>query len=338
MSVAFNGSNSKLQLNATLSISYPFSAFCWVKCDSTTLSQMVFGVGQDGTPDDALYLFADGAGTGKMAAFARDNGSNAANSTTSLSTSWTPALAVFASATSRTIYYGAGAAVSQTSSISPTFASINRITAGCRNNDTLHFDGDLAHLTLWSAALTQANFDSLAAGAVPSSVAAGSLYDYWELAAATATHTGANGRVLTASNTTTGATDPPVGGGALSGNAALSPITASGGFLSLASSLTGNATLAAIIASGSLGVAPGVVLVPELRNWGGSLQAGVTIPVVTVCRLDTGAQVLTLTNQVTSGAGNLTITNASLSAGVAYMVIGWNADGSQRFAAPIVAA
>lgn len=124
----------------------------------------------------------------------------------------------------------------------------------------------------------------------------------------------------------------------LSGNATLSPITASGGLLSLASSLTGSAALSAIIASGSLGLAPGVALVPELRNWGGSLQAGVTIPVVTVCRLSTGAQVLTLTNQVTNGSGNLSITNAALVPGTAYMVIGWNADGSQRFAAPIVAA
>lgn len=124
----------------------------------------------------------------------------------------------------------------------------------------------------------------------------------------------------------------------LSGTATVSAVTASGGFLSVASSLSGTAALSAIIASGSLGVAPGVVLVPELRNWGGLLQAGVTIPVVTVCRLDTGAQVLSLTNQVTNGSGNLSITNAALATGTAYMVIGWNADGSQRFAAPIVAA
>ena len=123
----------------------------------------------------------------------------------------------------------------------------------------------------------------------------------------------------------------------LSGNATLAPIVASGSFISGASTLTGNATLGPITASGFLGSAPVAVIVPELRNWGGSLQAGVTIPVVTVCRLDTGAQVLTLTNQTTNGSGNLSITNAALVPGTAYMVIGWNADGSQRFAVPIVA-
>lgn len=123
----------------------------------------------------------------------------------------------------------------------------------------------------------------------------------------------------------------------LSGTATLNVITASGGFLSSASSLSGTATLAAILASGNLGTAPGSVAVPELRNWGGSLQAGITIPVVTVCRLTTGVQVLTLTNQVTDGSGNLSITSAALVPGVSYMVIGWDAGGTQRFAVPLTA-
>lgn len=236
------------------------------------------------------------------------------------------------------VIYVNGASVTVTEQTAPSgtanSGSMSALRIGNRGGTDRNWDGDLARVAWWrNGSPTGAEFASMHSGVVPSSIQVATLIYYNSLSGDTTPSVGSNVSV-------TGTADQPdpTFGGTLSGNATLSPITASGGFLSLASPLTGNATLAAIIASGSLGVAPGVVLVPELRNWGGSLQAGVTIPVVTVCRLSTGAQVLTLTNQVTSGAGNLAITSTSLVAGTAYMVVGWNAEGSQRFAAPIVAA
>jgi hypothetical protein len=126
----------------------------------------------------------------------------------------------------------------------------------------------------------------------------------------------------------------------LSGNVTLDAIAPAGTIADAGpTSLSGDVTLDAIAPAGTLSQQPGVVTVPALRNWSGSLQTSVTIPVVTVLSMTTGAQVLALTDQTTDGTtAELSITNAALVAGTTYMVAGWNADGSQRFAVPITAA
>ncbi len=343
MSITFNGS-AFLEVSADLTGGATDEAiFAWIRPRGATLSgnAAVAGFGRFGAGSEQSILCIGG---NQVWAQQRDGSASfTAVQSTTLSDTWIPVLAVFSSDNLRTIRTPGGATTESTFSDPRVVGAFNRFRIAVRAfENALHFVGDIAEVAAWSGSLPDAaDYTALSGGALPETIKSGSLIWHRQLLTHTDLTTGAAGSDPTANGTiSTGATHPisRAGPPTLSGNAALSPITASGGFLSLASSLTGNATLAAIIASGSLGVAPGVVLVPELRNWGGSLQAGVTIPVVTVCRLDTGAQVLTLTNQVTSGAGNLTITNASLSAGVAYMVIGWSAAGSQRFAAPIVAA
>jgi hypothetical protein len=130
------------------------------------------------------------------------------------------------------------------------------------------------------------------------------------------------------------------GASGLSGNVTLDAVAPAGTLAdSGASGLSGNVTLDAVAPAGTLGLEPGTVTVPALRNWSGSLQTSVTIPVVTVLSLTTGAQVLALTDQTTDGTtADLAITSTSLVVGTTYMVAGWNADGSQRFAVPLTAA
>lgn len=218
MSIAFNGSSSKLihDPGASLGLTYPFAVFAWVKPASGAVNQMVFGAAALSLTREAM-LYAEGAGSGKMRAFhVGDSNGVGADSTTSLSTSWTAALAVFTSDTSRTIYYGAGAAVTESSTDTNLLASqLTRLAVGTRaKDDGLWFTGDIAETAVWSGgtALGQTEFDSLAAGAVPSSVSSSTLWDYWSLTTQAATHTGLNGRVLTATSTSQGA-DHPIGGG-----------------------------------------------------------------------------------------------------------------------------
>lgn len=125
----------------------------------------------------------------------------------------------------------------------------------------------------------------------------------------------------------------------LSGNVTLDTVAPAGTLADAGpTSLSGNVTLDVVAPAGTLGLEPGTVTVPALRNWSGSLQTSVTIPVVTVLSMTTGAQVLALTDQTTHGTtADLTITSTSLAAGTTYMVAGWNADGSQRFAVPLTA-
>lgn len=343
MSVTFNGS-SYLELSADLiggGVSEAFFAWIRPRGASLTGNTAPVSAGRFGAGSELSILTIGGT---SVRAQARDGiASNNAERAATLSDTWIPVLAVFASTSSRTIYVAGGSSTETTLNNTLDPGAFNRFRVGARGyENNLYFTGDIAEVAVWSGTLPDAaDFTSLAGGTAPETIKSGSLIWHRQLLTHTDLAAGAAGSTPTAVGTiATGATHPISRAGAptLSGTATVSAVTASGGFLSVASSLSGTAALSAIIASGTLGVAPGVVLVPELRNWGGSLQSGVTIPVVTVCRLDTGAQVLTLTNQVTSGAGNLSITSASLVAGTAYMVVGWNADGSQRFAAPIVAA
>lgn len=214
MSISFNGTSSKLTRTGNPLSALSVTIFCWIKPTSSSTSYMVGGIGDlTTTATDELMIYADGAGAGsKVKAISRDSASTAAASTTAIATSWQPAMAVFTSTTSRTIYYAGGAAVTDTAFNNPSFTNIDRIVVGVRGiSDTLWFSGEIAHFALWSSALTQGNFDSLAAGAVPDTISSGTLVDYWSLATQAATQTGVNGLVLTASNTSQGSTDPSVG-------------------------------------------------------------------------------------------------------------------------------
>ena len=328
-------------LSPSLPAAYPYTIFCWFRPKAAQMSAAGYlgGLG-DGGGGDGLEIALAGADPGDPVIASPRAGGTAifdAAAGPMLQDTWLPCMVVWLSSASRTVYLHTYSPVTGTGASAPSLAGLKEFVIGRRPSSGLnHCTADVGEVAVWRTALTSTDWDTLRSGAKPNTVQTANLWDYWELLTQAATHTGVNGIVLTATNTTQAA-DHPLSTATLSGTATLSAVTASGGFLSVASSLTGNATLGPVIASGSLGLAPGVALVPELRNWGGLLQAGVTIPVVTVCRLDTGAQVLTLTNQVTNGSGNLSITNAALATGTAYMVIGWNADGSQRFAAPVVA-
>ena len=118
---------------------------------------------------------------------------------------------------------------------------------------------------------------------------------------------------------------------ALSGGPTLDDGAAAGTLTSTASDMSGGGVLDGVTAAGSMGMNPGTCVIPALKNWGGSLQTSVTVPWVTFCRLSDAVQVLVLANQVSNG------TTAALVPGTSYMALGFNVDGSQRFACLVVA-
>lgn len=80
------------------------------------------------------------------------------------------------------------------------------------------------------------------------------------------------------------------------------------------------------------------ITVPGLAAWTGTVQAALTVPHLVVVRRSDRVQVLALTGLVTNGSGDLVITDAALSAGVGYMVLGFTADGSSSFRRAVTAA
>ena len=120
----------------------------------------------------------------------------------------------------------------------------------------------------------------------------------------------------------------PVAPSDLSGNVTLDDAVAAGAFSSIASSLSGGVTLDDAVAAGAFGVAPGVVTVTGIKNSGGSLLAGVTLPNVVVIRRSDLAALLALKAQVINGSGALVIPSTALIPGTACQVVAFENDGS----------
>jgi hypothetical protein len=112
-----------------------------------------------------------------------------------------------------------------------------------------------------------------------------------------------------------GTFDPSSG---LTGNVTLDDAVAGGTLTSIASSLSGNVTLDDAVAAGTLGIAPGVITTPPLKNNTGTLLANVTGVVANVYNATTGAFVVRKTGLASSGAGVVTIIDPALAPSTAY--------------------
>lgn len=226
MSVTLGGS-SKLKWTGASPISaYPFSLFCWVKFATTSAIQVLMGVGKDGnTADGEGTIFAYGsAGQKVLCNMKVSGGAQYASSVLDMDTAWQPALAVFESATSRRIFYGASATAGTDSvSITPIFANWDEIIIGERpaEDGSFYLNADIAEAALWSADMS-AHWATLQGGALPEGVNGGAnLVEHWSLETA-GSYTGTVSRTLTATGTPTQAATHPIsrGGGSAAGAAA----------------------------------------------------------------------------------------------------------------------
>lgn len=334
MALTFNGTSAKLQVDTAPVTAYPFSIFAWIKPTNPTVSGMAVGIG-NGSGGNEVAAFADGVNGVKNFSRLTGGSSTSLTATTSQQASWQPCLVVFESTTSRRIYYSSGAVVLTTISTSDASpGTFTRMVVGARptTGSTLYFTGDIAEVAVWSSALGQTDFDSLAGDTQPETVATGSLVDAWSLVTYNAaTQTGVNARVLTVTGTSQAGSHPitRVVPAVVAGTITLDDFTLSGDFATGAlSQLSSGLTLDAFALSGFLGLAPGRIDTSPFKNWTGTLLPGVTIPRLTFLRLSDMTTVLQLTNQVTAGDGVLTVTNAAFTPGTTYLVVAASVDGT----------
>ena len=84
---------------------------------------------------------------------------------------------------------------------------------------------------------------------------------------------------------------------------------------------------------------PASLVTEGFRNYAGTLLTNTTIQNVLVHKISDRSLVLSLADQVTHATtGTLTLTDAALVGGTAYMVTAFNADGTVRGAQRVVAA
>ena len=184
MAREFNGTNQIYYSTTTPVTAAPLTLACWFYANDVTSSRALLGVLNASVNNEYWLLFAAGASVGDPVIFRANTSAGAADASTTAgytAGAWHHACGVGVSATDRTVYLnGANAGTSATSR---TPSSVSRTSLAARDHTTtdLYFDGLLAEVGIWSAALGAADVAALAKGMSPLLVRPDALAGYWPL-------------------------------------------------------------------------------------------------------------------------------------------------------------
>jgi hypothetical protein len=174
MAYEFNGTSQSITASAAPVTSEPLTICAWFYptrntartaivslCDTTGGSagnQMFFALVEDGT-----------AAGDPICATKQDGGAVAAEavSTSGFSTNaWNHGCAVFTSTTSRTIFLNGGSSATNSTTVNTNANTVDKTAIGClgRSTNAAFFQGRVAEVGIWNAALTAAEIASLAKG------------------------------------------------------------------------------------------------------------------------------------------------------------------------------
>lgn len=183
MALILDGINQHADTNTGLAISgSPCSIAAWIYADNVTASGIVAGL-NDGSDTNFFVVQARGAvALDPVAAMEYGGAWKIADSSTSYTAAtWHHVLAVFTNSTSRTIYLDGGGKITNTESQSAAVGG-NFYVGTHRHPGGSYFKGKLAYVTVWKdIALTDGDAATLAGGADPTGVEAGSIVGSYNL-------------------------------------------------------------------------------------------------------------------------------------------------------------
>jgi len=160
MAYEFNGTNQFLSVASAPATTAPLTMALWFRKNSTSTKNGLFIRNSSETANTFGIYF-----TTVIRGYAQQAVPSATSdivATANYSTAtWTHAAFVIESATSRTIYQNAANSASSTASIAP--AGLNAMQIASFSGAT-NFDGQMAEVGVWSAALTQQEIESLSRG------------------------------------------------------------------------------------------------------------------------------------------------------------------------------
>ncbi len=217
MARLLNGSSDQL-VNATTpgATTPPLTLAAWFKPDIATARMSVIGLDNTGSSNSWFHLELQGDQVGDPLAARQsgDIGDNAALSTTGFSTAaWQHGCAVFASNASRAVYLngankGTNTGNSGSGGAAPNQTSIGKLQGSFGSFQ--RFDGAIAELAVWNAALTDEEAAALAKGVSPLLIRPASLVFYAPLLAGASPEQDLRGRRELTVTGATAADHPPV--------------------------------------------------------------------------------------------------------------------------------
>lgn len=179
-----SGSSEGLLGSSTPVTAAPLTLACWAYLNNITAQHSLVAIPRSNNSIDYFTLDAAGnVGGDPLHATARDSGTSASAATSAgySASTWFHAAAVFASATSRTVYLDGGSSGSNATSIVP--ASLDRVSVGYlgRSSPVNYADGLIAEVGIWNAALAAADIARLASGFSPVLIRPDALVAYYPL-------------------------------------------------------------------------------------------------------------------------------------------------------------
>jgi hypothetical protein len=213
MAYEFNGSGQYLNTASTPVTAFPMTLAAWFYPDANTQNYALMSVTDNAeTSSNRIGITVLGAVAGDpVQAFVQTAAATGTANSTAAFTSgaWNHACGVFESTTRRTVYLDGANSATNNTSVSPT--GVDRIRIAARfltGAPGLYFDGRIAEVGIWNAALTAAEIASLAKGMTCDKVRPQSLVFYAPLVRDLVDTKG--GLTITNNNTATVANHPRV--------------------------------------------------------------------------------------------------------------------------------
>lgn len=189
MSRDFDGSTGYLETAFGRTIGNTWTVCAWVNPDVVTGVQSIVGRDDSGTPSRHWQFRLNGT-TPEVIAF-RKNGASytpyTATSGTASAGSWAHFAGTMAGSGGSVTAYWNGSAGTPVSTTSPASNDNVTIMIGARyvsTGVTNFFNGRIAHVAIWQAALNAAEISALAKGVVPLAIRPSSLYEYYPMSGA----------------------------------------------------------------------------------------------------------------------------------------------------------
>lgn len=177
----FSGSNYLLYGSALLTAA-PVSMACWFNTPTLSNAALVT-LSNSGSSNFNNLLCLNLISTAAGLATAATTGANSAQTSGGVYTTntWVHAAGVFASDASRAVYINGGNKATNGASRVPIGIDRTVIGATANANNFRPFNGLIAEVGIWNAALTDADVVSLAAGFSPALIRPDALVGYWPL-------------------------------------------------------------------------------------------------------------------------------------------------------------
>ena len=210
MAYDFNGTNQYLSTASSPVTAMPLTIACWHRPAQTATAKAILSISTTGGSGRfQISQLVSPAGTTASSAIDAGTAVDVVATKTLVANTWYHSAAVFASSTSRFAYIDGAETANTSSNVGPT--APNTILAGSRISNQLfgaYFDGDIAEVGIWNAALTAAEIASLADGMTCDKVRPQSLVFYAPLVRNLQDVKG--GLTITNNNTATVANHPRV--------------------------------------------------------------------------------------------------------------------------------